>query len=447
MDWWRKARFGLFIHWGLFGFLEKEWDVVNIPTVEYSNLADKFNPVRFDPNQWVRRAKEAGVQYIVFTSKQHDGFCLFDSKYTDFDIVDATPFKRDVMKELAQVCHKQGMKIGWYHSILDWRHPDATEFPQKDTCCGRRFPEYVQNQLWPQCEELLQNYGPIAVMWFDGEWIKEWTEKQGKELYNHIRAIQPKTIINNRVGRGRQEKPGKHDTRKYVGDFGTPEQEIPATGILNYDWETCMTMNNSWNYNKNDNHWKSKEDLIRKLSDIVSKGGNFLLDVGPTPDGEFPAAAVERLKAIGDWLKINGESIYGTQASIFANQDWGRCTIKNGKVYLHVFHWPDNGILAIPALQNKIKRAYLLADKNGSNLNFTCDNSIITIELPQIPPNNINTVIVLKVEGLPKIASDKLTRLDNPDLLKLPCSFSVIGDTSMENNPVLFHSRLLLKSN
>ncbi len=443
LDWWRGARFGLFIHWGLFGFLEKEWDVVKIPTAEYPELAKKFNPVKFDAEQWVRTAKEAGIQYIVFTSKQHDGFCLFDSKFTNFDVVDATPFKRDVMQELAQSCHKQGMPIGWYHSILDWHHPDQSEFLQKETCCGERFPEYVQNQLWPQCEELLQNYGPIAVMWFDGEWIKEWTEEQGKALYHHLREIQPNLIINNRVGRGRQEKAGQHETREFVGDFGTPEQEIPATGIPNYDWETCMTMNDSWNYSRNDTSWKSSEALIRTLVDIASKGGNLLLDVGPTPEGEFPAAAVERLQAIGDWLKSNGESIYGTQASIFPKLDWGRCTTKNGKVYLHVFNWPGDTKLIVPALQNKIQRAYLLADKNHANLNIIEGKPAFIVELPQTPTDTIDSVVVLEMDGQPTIATDKPIRPENPVLIKLPFSYPC----GMENTPLMYKGQPLLVNN
>jgi alpha-L-fucosidase len=235
MAWWREAKFGMFIHWGLYAVPAGEWqgkrmpgagewimEQGHIPREEYAPLQKQFNPVKFDARQWVAIAKAAGMKYIVITSKHHDGFCLFDSKLTDYDVM-GTPFGRDVLKELADECHKQGIQICWYHSIMDWYQPDAK---------GKNFPKYAEH-LRGQLKELLTNYGRIGVLWFDGEWINEWTEQQGRDLEKYIRGLQPELIVNNRVGK-RKRSPG---------DFGTPEQEIPATGTPGWDWETCMTMN------------------------------------------------------------------------------------------------------------------------------------------------------------------------------------------------------------
>jgi alpha-L-fucosidase len=308
-------------------------------------------------------AKDAGMKYIVITSKHHDGFCLFDSKMTDYDIMDATPFKRDIMKELADQCRKQGIKMCWYHSIMDWHHPDYLPRRrwEKRSAEGADFSRYV-TYMKGQIKELVENYGDIGVLWFDGEWEKTWNSDLGNDLYKYVRSLQPDIIINNRVSKGRAGMAGTYDPEKAAGDFGTPEQEIPATG-LGYDWETCMTMNNHWGWNKNDKNWKSTQDLIRKLIDITSKGGNFLLNVGPKADGTFPEESIERLAAIGEWMKVNGQSIYGTNASIFEKLQWGRCTTKPGKLYLHVFDWPADGKLIVPGLITKAKSAYLLSNR------------------------------------------------------------------------------------
>ncbi len=394
MEWWRDAKFGMFIHWGLYAIPAGEWKGKKVPGIgewimhraqipveEYAPLQKQFNPVKFDAKQWVGLAKRAGMKYIVITSKHHDGFCLFDSEHTDYDIM-GTPYRRDVLKALADECHKQGIKICWYHSIMDWHHPDAK---------GDRFPKYVAH-MKAQLKELLTNYGEIGVLWFDGEWIKEWDEKQGIELEKYIRSLQPKLIVNNRVGK-RKRSPG---------DFGTPEQEIPATGMPGWDWETCMTMNNTWGFKKDDHHWKSTEDIIHKLVDIVSKGGNFLLNVGPTAEGVIPQPSVERLEAVGKWLDANGESLYGTSASPFPRLAWGRCTQKPGKLYLHVFQWPKDGKLLAPGLNNPVTAAYLLADKEQKLKTTQCDAGT-TVALPKEAPDPIDTVVVLEVEGEVKI--------------------------------------------
>lgn len=291
MRWWQEARFGLFIHWGLYAVPAGEWKsttdhgewirtTAQIPLEEYDKFVHQFNPAKFNPDEWVRIAKDAGMKYIVITSKHHDGFCLFDSKYTDFDVT-STPFKRDIMKELSEACRKQGIKMCWYHSIMDWHHPDylpRREWEKDRSTEGADFDRYVQH-MKNQLKELVTNYGEIGVLWFDGEWESTWNTKYGRDLYNYVRNLQPNIIINNRVGAGRSGMEGFTKEGEFSSDFGTPEQEIPATGLPGVDWETCMTMNDHWGYNSHDQNWKSAKDLIQMLADIASKGGNFLLNV------------------------------------------------------------------------------------------------------------------------------------------------------------------------
>lgn len=414
MQWWRDARFGMFIHWGLYsvpagtykgrrigGIGEWIMQRAQIPVEEYEKYAAAFNPIGFDADQWVRLAKNAGMKYIVITSKHHDGFCLWDSQVTDWDIMDASPFQRDILAELAAACKKHKIKLCFYHSIMDWHHPDAQApfYPNyNDTKRSNpNFDRYVAEYLKPQLAELLTNYGPIGVLWFDGEWIKDWTEPKGKDMYNYVRGLQPAIIVNNRVGKGRKGMEGLSKSDEYAGDFGTPEQQIPATGLPGVDWETCMTMNDTWGYKAYDENWKSSEDLIRKLVDIASKGGNFLLNVGPTPEGLIPAASVQRLEAIGRWMAINAESIYGTSASPIDRPAWGRCTTKGDKLYLHVFDWPADGTLEVALPEADVRKAYLLADKKRTKLPVTSGGDELTVSLPKDAPDSIDSVIVLEL--------------------------------------------------
>jgi alpha-L-fucosidase len=416
MQWWREARFGMFIHWGLYSVPAGQWkgkkinekcaewiqQYAQIPVEDYEPLAKQFNPVKFDADQWVRVAKDAGVKYIVITTKHHEGFCLFDSKYTDYDVM-STPFKRDIMKELADACRRQGIQICWYHSIMDWHHPDyLPRRPwEKRSAEGANFDRYVTH-LKNQLRELMSNYGKIGVLWFDGEWENTWTHRHGQDLDNYVHGLDPNIIVNNRVDKGREVMAGLTKEGEFSGDFGTPEQKIPATGLPGVDWETCMTMNDTWGYATHDQNWKSKEDLIRKLIDIVSKGGNFLLNVGPTAEGVIPPASVDRLEAIGQWMKTNGESIYGTSASPFEKLAWGRCTQKqlpDGKrrLYLHVFDWPKDGKLVVPSLGAKVTSAYLLADPNRTSLTTAASPSGIEVALPAQAPDAVASVVVLEI--------------------------------------------------
>ena len=417
MAWWREARFGMFIHWGLYAVPAGEYkgkrakDIgewimswANIPRAEYEQFAPRFNPVKFDAAQWVRIAKDAGMKYIVITSKHHDGFTMFDSAVTSYDIVDATPYRTDPMRALADESTRQGIKLAFYYSIMDWHHPSQyVDAPDKDPTAGNRVTkmrdgrkqEYV-DYMKAQLRELVTKYDP-AVLWFDGEWVDWWTEEDGQALYNYVRGLKPNIIINNRVGKGRKGMEGLSKTdRVYAGDFGTPEQQIPASGLPGVDWESCMTMNDTWGFKSYDENWKSSETLIRNLIDIVSKGGNYLLNVGPTAQGEIPAASVERLAAIGRWMAKNGDAIHGTTASPFPAQlTWGRATRKGGRLYLHVFDWPADGKLAVPSFAGTATTATLLSSKS-LRLEVTKTADGFSIAVPTDPPDRIASVISIE---------------------------------------------------
>jgi alpha-L-fucosidase len=418
MAWFREARFGLFIHWGVYsvpageyqgktGYGEWFLEETKMPVSQYQKFAEQFNPVKFDAAQWVRLAKNAGMKYIVITSKHHDGFAMWPTAQTDWSIQN-TPFKRDPLKELADACKKEGLTFCFYHSIMDWHHPDwGTRRAWNDTATGTpdmdRYTAFMKAQL----KELLTQYGPLGILWFDGEWEAPWTHDRGVDLYNYVRGLQPKIIVNNRVGKARSGMAGMDQGHQRVGDYGTPEQEIPATGFgTGVDWESCMTMNNHWGYNKNDQNWKSTTVLVRNLIDCASKGGNYLLNVGPTAEGLIPAPSVQRLEEIGDWMKVNRESVYGTTASPFDKLTWGRCTQKplsrnKTRLYLHVFDRPADGRLVLPGLANKPLKVAML--DGGKPLDFTTGNNSLTITLPEGPLNPHATVIVVDLKGKPEV--------------------------------------------
>ncbi|GMV35954.1 MAG: hypothetical protein AMXMBFR61_04620 [Fimbriimonadales bacterium] len=424
MAWWREARFGMFIHWGLYAVPAGVWNgeqvpgagewimyTKRIPREEYETLLKLFNPVKYDADAWVRLAKEAGMKYIVITSKHHDGFCLWDSKHTEYDVM-STPYGRDLLKPLAEACRRHGIRLCFYHSIMDWHHPDANE---------DRWPEYVA-VMKAQLRELIENYGPLGVLWFDGEWVPEWTPEQGAQLYAELRRLQPDLIINNRIGKSRM-MPGAGG----VGDFDTPEQYIPGTG-LPFDWESCMTMNDTWGFKLHDRNWKSTETLIRMLADTASKGGNFLLNVGPTAEGLIPEPSVERLRAIGAWLRRNGEAIYGTGPSPFRSLPWGRCTSKPGKLYLHVFDWPSSGRLAVPGLRSPVKRAWLLA--NGRPVTVRAHASGVEMLVPLAAPDPVNSVIVLELAGPVVVEAVPILQRPSGVVTLRAAEAEILGDTA-----------------
>ena len=427
LDWWRDSRFGMFIHWGLYavpagtwkdkGTGHAEWirTTAQIPLEEYDEFVPEFNPVNFDADAWCAMANDAGMGYVVITTKHHDGFCLFDSEYTDFDIM-STPFKRDIMKELAEAAPKHDIHMSWYHSIMDWHHSDYLPRRgwEKDRTADGADMQRYRKYLHAQVSELLTNYGPVGIMWFDGEWESTWRGSYGKELYELCVGLQPEVIVNNRLGaRGGMEGLTGMDgyAGGYGGDYMTPEQEIPDAVEQGIDWETCMTMNGRWGYNMVDKNFKSTTDLLQKLSDIASKSGNFLLNVGPKADGTFPEESIQRLEEIGDWMDVNGEAIHGTVGSPFQELDWGRATQKfhdeSTTLYLHVFDWPADGELLVPGLAGTVTSARVLG---GSNVLYEMGQGEVTLHLPSVQPNEHIGVVAVEVQGKPVVyESPKIT--------------------------------------
>jgi alpha-L-fucosidase len=398
MKWWREAKFGLFIHWGVYAVPAGkyggntnygEWimNSAKIPVATYREFAGQFNPVKYNPELWAKTAKDAGMKYIVITSKHHDGFALYPSEASKWNIADATPYKKDLLGPLVSAAKAEGLKIGFYYSqSQDWNNPGGAKSGFKegegwDDAHKGDYDAYLKSVAVPQTREILTRY-PIDILWWDTPMFM--TPQRAAPLAA-LAMLRPGLILNNRLGGG------------FKGDTATPEQFVPVTGYPG-DWETCMTLNRHWGYNAYDHNWKSSTDLIRKLADICAKGGNFLLNVGPTAEGEFPPACVERLHDIGQWLRVNGDSIYGTSRSPFAYLPWGVATRKGSTLYLHVFEWPKDGKLVVP-LNNAAKSAKILAD--GKALFVKRTDQKLVIDVPAVAPDKADSVIALEIKGEP----------------------------------------------
>ncbi len=415
MRWWRDARFGMFVHFGLYSTLGGEWkgkatgshewirNNAKIPHDEYITLPRQFNPVALDADGWVRAAKDAGQKYVVFTTKHHEGFSLFDSAATSYDVM-ATPYKRDIVREVARACRRHGMRIGWYYSIMDWYHPDY--LPRRDwesrEVRGADFPRYVAF-MKAQLRELLTNYGDISVLWFDGQWESTWTHALALELEAFCRALRPDVIINDRIDVGVPKDAPSDPSYRKAGDYTTPELMVPEAGMPGVDWETCMTMNQNWGYSKFDHDFKSVPTLVKLLIETSSKGGNLLLNVGPMGDGRFPQESIDGLKGMGAWLRVNGSAIYASRATPFQRSPV-RVTSQPNRLNLFIDEWRP-GALTLPALRTLPARAYLLEDR-ALRLSTATSPDGVTVTVPERGPGTLSPVVVLEFNETPRVGND-----------------------------------------
>lgn len=399
-EWFEEARFGLFIHWGVYSQLgDGEWVMNNqrIPVKTYEKLPAFFNPIDFNPKEWVQMAKDAGMKYITITSKHHDGFAMYDSKVSDYDIVDRTPYKKDVLKMLADECEAQGIKLFFYHSQLDWHHPDY--FPRGNT--GNGYTGRPENGDWykyldymdAQLTELLTRYGPIAGIWFDGMWDKKDADWRLEKTYKLIHRLQPAALIGS-----------NHHRPPYAGeDFQMFEKDLPGNNTTGFapeqkigelPKETCETINNSWGFNLQDASNKSEKALVQYLIKSAGYGANFLLNVGPMPNGQIQPEHVVLLKQMGQWLKVNGETIYHTKGGPLSAREWGVMTQKGNKYYVHILNWQDE-TLTLPALGRKVVSARMFIDRSA--IKYTDNEFGVTLKIPQDKKNEIDTIVELEV--------------------------------------------------
>ncbi len=428
MRWWREARFGMFIHWGVYAVPAGEYNgeqvggigewimnTARIPVSAYRAFARRFNPTSFDAEAIVRLAKTAGMKYIVITTKHHDGFALFSTSVSDWCFQGATPFRRDPIAELAAACRRHGIRLGFYYSqAQDWINGGSSCNGFWDAAQQRDMDSYIDRIAVPQVRELLTRYGRgvPAVLWWDTPC--DMTPERASRLVSLL-SLQPGIIHNNRLGGG------------YAGDTETPEQHIPASAMKHRDWETCMTLNDTWGFKRSDTNWKSAATLVHNLIETASKGGNYLLNIGPDATGAVPEASVERLQAVGAWMRINGEAIYGTTAGPLQNLPWGRCTARPGRLYLCVTDWPANGRLAAPLLVS-VRRAWLLARPRTTLTTEPTDEGLL-IHVPKESPSPYAGVIVLDIRGDVQL-TERIVSVDQTGLLTLNVQDArILGDT------------------
>lgn len=415
MQWFTEARFGMFIHWGAYAIPARgEWvkNKESLTDEAYQPYIDTFHPVNYDPRVWARAAKQAGMKYAVMTAKHHDGFCLFDSKHTDYKATN-TPAGRDLVREYVEAFRSEGLKVGLYYSLLDWHHPDYPvagdkHHPQRDAeaCRARKgnLPGYV-DYLHAQVRELLTNYGLIDILWFDFSYDHMKGEVwRATDLITMVRQLQPNVIVDNRLGGDIKAK----EPEVYAGDFASPEQIIPPGGIINevgepLPWEACITLNDHWGYAAWDRNWKSPATVVRTLVECVSKGGNLLLNVGPTAKGEIPAESLRILAEVGEWMHAHGDSIYACGIAGLPKPEWGRFTRKGNRLYAHIL---DRGIgpINVRGQQSNVLRARLLADDSELTLNRPWnvgdypDDMFIVLPTAWLPDSR-DTVVELTLKG------------------------------------------------
>lgn len=394
----QDAKLGMFIHWGPAMMLQDgEWVMENkrIPIAEYEGLAPLFNPVKFDADAWVRFARESGFNYITLITKHHDGFALWDSKVSDWDIVDRTPFRRDIVRELAEACRKAGMPLFLYYSQLDWRHPDY--FPRGGTgkSAGRAeqgsFPRYL-DYMDAQLTELLTGYGPIAGVWFDGMWDKPDADWRLRTTYDLIHRLQPAALVGS-----------NHHRAPYPGeDYQMFEKDLPGANAAGFNTthisalplETAETIAESWGFRITDQSVKSLDRLVRYVVGAAGRGANFLLNIGPRPDGSMHPRHEARMRELGGWLRSHGEAIYGTRAGPITPRPWGVTTAKGNRVYVHVLDWNDRE-LSLPALPKGVRRASLLIGGQAVPVRSSADG--ITLSLPPRAAGEVDQVVVLEL--------------------------------------------------
>ena len=416
LRWFREAKYGLFIHWGLYAIPAGQWQGKRtlglgewimfrapVPVRQYETLTSQFNPVKYNADEWVKLAKDAGMKYIVITSKHHDGFALFKSAVSTYNVVDATPFKRDILKELADACARQGMRLGFYYSqSQDWHEPNGAgntwDFPADDK---KDYDQYLRGKAEPQVRELLTGYGPVALIWFDTP--RMMTGDRPHRFTRIVRSLQPDTLIDGRLG--------------VEGDYVSTGDNVIPPAVSTEAWEVPATINHTWGYRQDDTDWKSPGQIAFKLVDIVSKGGNYLLNVGPMADGVVPQASQEILRTVGRWLQVNGDAVYGASPTPFGEElgepsargardlrgdalvypqiQW-RVTAKPGKLYVTFFDEP-RAPFALPPIRNAIKRAYRLADKAPVDMKMDNGRAVLNLERPIFDP--MATVVVVEFEG------------------------------------------------
>ncbi len=413
IQWFQHDKFGMFIHWGPYSYLAGEWkgqripvgteaewimQRFNIPVADYREMAHHLNPVHFDAENWVALAKATGMKYLVITAKHHDGFAMYHSKVSKYNIVDWTPFQRDPVAEISAACRQAGIRFCVYYSHReDWDHPDGYGNNWDYDRSRKNFDRYLEEKSKPQLRELLSNYGPVGLVWFDRGMD---TPEHTRQFIGIVRQLQPRCLINGRVGNYGADLMGDYQD---MNDNGMP------TGGLQEYWETPQTLNTTWGYSQFDQQWKTAGDVIHRLVEIVSKGGNYLLNIGPMADGTIPEPSVATLREVGIWMQANGESIYGTSASPLPEQTWGRSTVKGNSLYLHVWSWPADNKLRISGLNNQVLSAYALTNRSRP-LTISRVNGTPVIALPPHPPDERDTVIALQLDGSPRVDAATVTQ-------------------------------------